>query len=160
MVTATQQRTDTRSWRSVLTDAVWAAAISGILSGIPSTSWVFLTGGDLLEAGRAAGNLLLPATSTAAALLGAGAVAHAAVTAFWSVALSAALPVRHTVAWGALASLGIAALDLGLIGKFFPLIKALAIGPQIADHLAFGVVAAAVIVWRRRRRAIGETVVA
>ena len=156
MVTVTQQRsTDSArfAWRSVLSDAAWAAGISGILSGIPSTAWVMVTGGDLLEAGRAAGNLHLPATASAGALLAAGGLAHAVVTAFWSVALSAGLPKRRTVLWGAAFSLGIAALDLGVIGQFFPLIKALAVGPQIADHLAFGVVAAAVIAWRRKRRA-------
>ena len=152
MLTSAEERPRSHAWRSILADAVWAAAIAGVLSGIPSTTWVFVTGGDLLEAGRAAGNLLLPATASAGALLAMVGVAHAGVTAFWSVVLSAALPRRHTLLWGAVFSLGIAALDLGVIGQFFPLIKALAVGPQIADHLAFGLVAAAVIAWRRRRR--------
>ncbi len=153
MTTSVEDRPATFAWRGVLSDAVWAAAIAGVLSGIPSTTWVFATGGDLLEAGRAAGNLLLPATSGAGALLAMGGLAHAVVTAFWSIVLSAALPKRQILLWGAVFALGIAALDLGVIGQFFPLIKELAVGPQIADHLAFGIVAAGVIAWRRRRRA-------
>jgi hypothetical protein len=44
----------------------------------------------------------------------------------------------------------IAALDLGLlahgpIGRRWPLIRALPVGPQVADHLAFGAIAGAVL---------------
>jgi branched-subunit amino acid ABC-type transport system permease component len=53
---------------------------------------------------------------------------------------------------GALAGAAIAALDLGLIGRYFPLIDALAFLPQLADHVAFGAVAGLVIARRRGLR--------
>jgi hypothetical protein len=43
---------------------------------------------------------------------------------------------------GALAGLAIAALDLGVAGRRFPRIPALPVLPQLADHAAFGAVAA------------------
>jgi hypothetical protein len=42
---------------------------------------------------------------------------------------------------GALAGLGIAGLDLGLLGRRFPHVRALPLAPQLADHLAFGAIA-------------------
>ncbi|NUT55427.1 MAG: hypothetical protein HOQ03_05530, partial [Thermoleophilia bacterium] len=42
---------------------------------------------------------------------------------------------------GALAGLGIAALDLGLVGRRFARVRALPLGPQVADHVAFGAIA-------------------
>jgi hypothetical protein len=71
----------------------------------------------------------------------------------WTTVLAAALPRRRTVLWGAAAGVAIAALDLGPLARPFPRIRALARGPQIADHVAFGAVAAAII---RRSRATAE----
>jgi hypothetical protein len=47
------------------------------------------------------------------------------------------------------AGLGIAALDLGVIGRRIPAIRALPQGRQWADHVAFGLTVG--IVLRRRR---------
>ena len=63
---------------------------------------------------------------------------HGVLTLGWTAVLTAALPRRHAVAWGAAAGLGIAALDLGLIRRRYPAIAALPIGAQVADHVAFG----------------------
>jgi hypothetical protein len=51
------------------------------------------------------------------------------------------------------AGAAIAALDLGLLahgalGRRWPLIRALPIGPHVADHLAFGAVAGVVLARR------------
>jgi hypothetical protein len=46
---------------------------------------------------------------------------------------------------GLVAGAAIAALDLGVVGRRFPDIDALDAGPQVLDHLAFGVVAAVVL---------------
>jgi hypothetical protein len=54
--------------------------------------------------------------------------------------------------WGALAGLGIAALDLGLIGRRFPRVRALPQLPQVADHVAYGATVGAVLALRRARR--------
>jgi len=65
------------------------------------------------------------------------------------------LPDRRTVALGAAAGLAIAALDLGVIGRRFPRIRALSQAPQVADHLAFGALVGAVVS-RRRRAGSGQ----
>jgi hypothetical protein len=62
------------------------------------------------------------------------------------------LPNRHTAAAGVAAGLAIAALDLGVIGRRFPRIRALPLAPQIGDHLAYGAVAGTVIAKQRRSR--------
>jgi len=100
---------------------------------------------------------LLGSTRAAGTLLGRpslirGVAAHAAITAGWSLLLSAVLPRRRTLAAGVAAGGGIAVLDLVVIGRRIPAIAALDRGPQLLDHLAFGAVAAAVIGRRRRRR--------
>ena len=54
----------------------------------------------------------------------------------------AALPAHRRVAWGAVAGLAIAALDLGLAHRSraprFAPVSDLPLWPQVADHVAFG----------------------
>jgi hypothetical protein len=138
--------------RKAITDGLFAGAVAAVLSGLPSTLWALMTGADWLAAARAAGNLLLSPTASGTALLIAGAFAHVAISLGWGSVLGCVLPPRHTVLWGALAGVAIAALDLGLIGRYFPMIAALDFWPQLADHIAFGLVAAAVIARRRSVR--------
>ena len=133
-------------------DGLVGGAVAAVLSGLPSTLWALATGADWLESARAAGNLLLPATASPGALLFAGACAHVTISLGWGIVLGFLLPLRHTILSGALAGVAIAALDLGLIGRFFPLIAALEFWPQLADHIAFGTVAALVISRRRALR--------
>jgi len=131
-----------------------AGAVAGVLSGLPSTVHAFATGRDPLAAARAAGNLLLPADARPGALLAAGAIAHAGMSLGWGTVL--AMAVRRAplapVAAGALAGAAIAAVDLGLAhgppGRRWPLIRALPVVPQVADHIAFGAVAGAVLARR------------
>jgi hypothetical protein len=117
-----------------------AIAFAAIGSGLPSTVSTIARGGELLESTRAAGTLLVGESAAAPTRLVAGGIAHTAISAFWGVVVWRALPDRHTVAWGGAAGLGIAALDLGLLARRFPAIRRLPRGPQVADHLAFGVV--------------------
>ena len=77
---------------------------------------------------------------------------HAALSVGWAEVLAAVLPRRRTAVWGALAGLGIAALDLGLIGRRFPRVRALPQLPQVADHVAYGATVGAVLALRRARR--------
>jgi hypothetical protein len=65
--------------------------------------------------------------------------------------MTATLPRRRLLGWATLAGLGIAALDLGVIGRHLPRIRALPQPPQIADHLAYGVTVGVVLDLRRRR---------
>jgi hypothetical protein len=75
---------------------------------------------------------------------------HIALSLGWAVLLAAVLPRRRTVAWATLAGLAISALDLGVVGRRYPRIRALAQVPQVLDHVAYGAVVGAVL--RRRRR--------
>lgn len=140
--------------RGVLRDGLMAGAVAGILSGAPSTAWAIVAGQDPLAATRAAGSLLLPDESRRGRLLIAAVVVHTGLSLGWAVALAATLPRRHTTAAGAVAGLAIAALDLGLIGRRLPRISALPVLPQVADHVAFGLVVGAVLTRTRSRTAL------
>ena len=131
-----------------IVETLRAAAIGGTLSGAPSTVHAVLTGGDPLAATRAAGNIVVPADAATGRLLAAGTAVHSVISVFWASVLVQVLPRRRPVLWGAVAGLGIAALDLGLLGRRFPLIRALPVGPQWADHVAFGALVGAVVAAR------------
>ena len=120
----------------LLRAAAWAAA----LSGIPSTAHALATGRDPLEAAYAAGTIVLRGEAEPARLLAAGVTVHLAISLGWTVALDRA-GVR-SARRGALAGLAIAALDLGLVGSRMPRVAALPLLPQLADHAAFGAIAA------------------
>jgi hypothetical protein len=120
-------------------DLLYAWLLATLLSGIPSTLYALLTGGDAMEATRAAGAMLLPAETRLPVLLAAAAIAHSSVSFFWATVLWLTLPDRHTTLWAMLASVAIALLDLRLIAPaFFPEVAALAFWPQLADHLMWG----------------------
>ena len=119
--------------------AAWAAA----LSGIPSTVHAVATGRDPLEAALASGSVLLRGETSRAKLLAAAVPVHLGVSLAWTLALDRA-GVR-TAKGGALAGLAIAALDLDVLGRRFPRIRALPLVPQLADHAAFGAIAARIL---------------
>jgi hypothetical protein len=77
---------------------------------------------------------------------------HLSLSFGWALVLAVILPRRRTVAWGALAGLGIASLDLGIIGRRFPRVRSLPAGPQIADHLLYGATVGMVLDRRRTAR--------
>lgn len=58
------------------------------------------------------------------------------------------------VLWGAAAGLGISWLDLVVIGRRFPRVRELPFRPQLAHHVAFGVVVASML---RGRDSDGNT---
>ncbi|MDP8992745.1 MAG: hypothetical protein M3N31_06820 [Actinomycetota bacterium] len=122
-----------------------AGAVAAVVSGAPSTAVALYAGRDPLEPIRAAGSMVGSPT------LMAGAAVHLAISLGWGVVLAAVLPRRSTVLWGAAAGAAIAALDLGLLGRRFARIRALAVRPQVADHVAFGAVAGAVLSASRSR---------
>lgn len=133
-----------------LRDSLVAGSCAAVLSGIPSTGHAWLTGGDLMEATRAAGAMLIPPESSDASLFCAAALVHATVSLFWTMVLSWVLPHQRTTLWALAALAAIAVLDLRIIGRLFPEIYALPFWPQFADHLAFGAVLGAVLEWRHR----------
>ena len=119
----------------VLRAAAWAA----VLSGIPSTVHALATGRDPLEATRAAGTIVLPQEASPERLLAAAVPVHLAISLTWTVVLDRA-GVRGALR-GGIAGLAIAALDLGVASRRVPRIRQLPLGPQLADHAAFGAIA-------------------
>ena len=105
----------------------------------------------MLEGARAAGALLLPGERRTLPLLAAAVPVHLALSLGWAGVLRSVLPPRREPLYGAAAGLAIAALDLGLIGRRIPAIRALDQPPQWLDHLAFGVAAGLVLQARRRQ---------
>lgn len=126
---------------------VKAGLVAAILSGAPSTLHALATKTDVLAATRAAGSLLGRPTITR------GALAHVAISAGWTAVLTA---VHHrrplTAGTGALAGLAIAALDLEVVGRRYPAIRALPRWPQWADHIAFGALVGGLLAWERSAR--------
>ena len=120
-----------------------AGLVAAVLSGAPSTVHALATGRDPLEAALAAGSILLPRERRRLALLAAAVPVHLCLSLGWAVVLDRA--GMRGARRGALAGLGIAALDLGLLSRAFPRIRALPIGPQVADHTAYGAIVGALI---------------
>jgi hypothetical protein len=126
--------------------------VAAVLSGVPSTLHALATGRDPLEATLAAGAIAFPRAERASRLLVAAVPVHATVSLGWALVLARALPQRRTVLAGAVAGLAIAAVDLGTVGRAVPRVRALPLGPQLADHVAYGAVVGWVLARRRRRR--------
>ncbi len=139
--------------RELVEEAVVAGAVASVLSGVPSTLHALMSGESPLEASLAAGTLLLPREQRASRLLPAAMVAHGALSLGWALVLAASVPRRREVPWSVAGGLAIAALDLGVVGRRFPRIRALALVPQVLDHVAFGATVGVVLSRRRARRA-------
>ena len=135
---------------AMIEDGLAAGAVAALLSGAPSTLHALATRTSPLEATLAAGTLLAPRSSRPAVLLLAAVPVHLALSFGWALLLAAVLPRRRTIAWATLAGLGIAALDLGVVGRRFPRISALALAPQVLDHVAYGATVGVVLSRRRR----------
>lgn len=142
----------TRRGRRTFPDAFVAGAVAAVVSGVPSSAWALATGRSLTEGALAAGSLLLPREQRPAVLVAAAVPVHLTLSIGWALVMTAILPRRRPVAWATLAGLGIAALDLGVIGRRLPRIRALPQPPQVADHLAYGAAVGVVLELRRRRR--------
>jgi hypothetical protein len=119
-------------------EIVFAGLAGAAASGIPSTTWTLLRGGDVLEGARAAGTLLAPRARSTPALLAAAVPAHLGLSLGWAAVLAAVLPRGREPLVGPVAGLAIAALDLAVIGRRLPAIRALPQPPQWADHVAYG----------------------
>jgi hypothetical protein len=127
-----------------------AGAVAAAVSGVPSTAWALLHGDDPLEATLAAGWLLMPRESRRGRLLGAAVPVHLALSLGWAMVLAPLLPHRREVATGAAGGLAIAAVDLAIVGRLSPRVRALPLLPQLADHLAYGATVGYVLARLRR----------
>jgi hypothetical protein len=134
---------------STARDGIAAGSIAAVLSGLPSTVHAVATGRDPLEATLAAGSLLLPGETRRGRLFLAAVPVHVAVSLGWGIVLARVLPRRPGPLAGIASGLAIAALDLGVIGRRFPRVRALPLAPQLADHVVYGATVAAVLARRR-----------
>ena len=120
---------------------VVAAGLAGaVLSGAPSTAVALWRGEDVLDGARAAGRIVLPRETRTPVLLAAAVPVHLGLSLGWAAVLDAldAGPVS-----GVAAAMAIAALDLVVIGRRIPAIRALPQPRQWADHAAYGLVVGA-----------------
>ena len=122
-------------------------AVAAVFSAMPSTliavrrrRSLTLAAGDLLSATRAAGTLVPPGRPGVVR----GVLAHLGVSVACGELLARKLPERHSLIWGAGAGLGIGILNLVVLGRCFPQISELPLGPQLADNVAFGAIFALV----------------
>jgi hypothetical protein len=129
-----------------------AGLVGAAVSGIPSTVLTLARGGDVLDGARAAGSLLMPREHRTAALLLAAVPVHLALSLGWALVLQVLLPRGREPLHGTLAGLAIAALDLGIIGRRIPSIRALEQPPQWLDHAAYGLAVGITLRVRRARR--------
>ena len=125
-----------------------ATAVAATLSGAPSTFHALWRHRDLRavlvsvgEATRAVGTLLPPRRRG----LIRGTIAHIGISAICGQALARTLPEHNSVGWGAVAGLATGVINVGVIGRRFPEIRALPFLPQLADNVAFGAVFALVV---------------
>ncbi len=139
---------------NAIADGVVAGALAAVGSGAPSTLHALLVRASPLEATLAAGTLLLRHETRPLPLVLAAIPAHLGISLSWGVVMALTLPRRWTVAAGGLTGLAIAALDLGVFAAHFPRIRALPLWPQVADHLAYGLIVGVAVA--RRRAARGE----
>jgi hypothetical protein len=130
-------------------DVIAAGLTGAATAAIPSTTYSILNGDDVLEGGRAAGAILLPHETRTPTLLAAGTLVHLALSLGWAAIVAAVIPRRHEPITGLAAGIAIAALDLGLIGRRIPAIRALPQGRQWADHAAYGLTVGLVLRARR-----------
>jgi hypothetical protein len=136
-------------------DAVAAGLAGAVLAGIPSTAVALARRDDVLDGARAAGAIVLPRERRTPVLLAAAVPVHLALSLGWACGLERALPRGNEPAAGAVAGLGIAALDLLLIGRRIPAIRALPQGRQWADHVAYGLAVGVALKLRRRAASTG-----
>ena len=137
-------------------DALAAGLVAATVSGVPSTAWALWRGEGVLEGGRAAGTILLGDRAPGPALHAAAVPLHLALSLGWAAVLTAAVPRGREISGGVAGGLAIAALDLGVVARRLPRIRALPQGRQWADHAAYGL--AVGLVLRARRAAAVEVV--
>ncbi len=130
----------------------WLTATT--LSGLPSTLHALVTGGDVTEATRAAGAMLVSRDSSLPQLVAAAAIVHSTISLFWVALLTLVLPRRRTLRWALIASALIAVVDLRIIAPtMFHDVARLPYWPQFADHLMWGACVGVTLAWRWSRRA-------
>jgi hypothetical protein len=135
--------------------AVVAGTVAAAFGGLPSTVHALATGGDLLQSTRAAATLVPGRRDRSDVTT--GVAAHLFVSAGWTTVLTAVdRRYRLGLLGGVAAGLLIAALDLEIIGRTRPAIRALPRLPQWLDHVAFGAIVGVLLGGPERRRRKGR----
>lgn len=137
------QSVPARGRRRVLEGAI----VAGVLSGAPSICHAALT-----ESPSAAIRYAVDVTRTVGTMIPPrrpglirGSVVHGVISLGAAEILARTLPGRHSVLWGAVGGLLIGVVNLGVIApRAFAPLTSYALGPQIADNVAFGAVFAAI----------------
>jgi hypothetical protein len=140
-----------RPRRPAADEAVAAGLAAAVVSAIPSTGWTLVRGDDLLASARAAGTIALGEDAPGALLLAAAVPVHLALSLGWAAVLAAVVPRGREVPGCVAGGLAIATLDLLVIGRRLPAIRALPQASQWADHVAYGLAVGAVLRTRRRQ---------
>ncbi len=131
-----------------------ATVLAAALSGAPSTLHALIKCRSLraavfyvYDATRAAGTLVPPGRPG----FGRGMAVHIAISMLCGEGLARTLPGDHPAEWGAAAGLVIGVVNVGVIGRSFPAIRALPLVPQLADNVMFGTVFAVTLARRDRQ---------
>ncbi len=149
--------TTTLSARRVPTwarEGLVAGMVGALVGGVPSTLHALTTGRDPLEASLAAGSILLPHEQRRGRLLPGAVLAHGTISLAWGLVLSRVLSRRRPLLAGSAAGLAIAGLDLGILGRRIPRVRRLPLGPQLADHAAYGAAVGVTLAAIRRRHGL------
>ena len=118
---------------------VLVCAVAASCGGLPSTVHALATGGDPLQATRAAATVV-PGRRDRPGVT-AGIAVHMLISAGWTTVLTAVDRRRRLGLLGGIAAgLLIATLDLEIIGRTRPAIRSLPRLPQWLDHIAFGAI--------------------
>ncbi len=142
---------------ATLRDGLLAGAVASVLAGVPSTVHALATDHPLLENAAAAGSILLPGERRTAVLVAAAVPVHLALSFGWAQVIAAVVPRRAPVVGAIGCGIAIAALDLGVVGRHLPRIRALPQAPQWLDHVAYGASVGLVLRARRRSRPPART---
>ena len=134
-------------------DALLAGAAASVLAGVPSTLHALAARQSIVDNAAAAGSILLPGERRSAVLVVAAVPVHLALSFGWAQVIAAVVPRSWPVAGAIGCGLGIAALDLGVIGRHIPRIRELPQLPQWLDHVAYGATVGLVLRIRWRSRA-------
>src|SRR5581483_4011395 len=118
------------------------ALVASVLSGGPSMMHALWTSRSparviryALDATRAIGTLVPPGRPG----LVTGVAVHGVISLAAGEALGVVVPEHRSVVWAGLVGLVMGAVNVGIIGRRYPAIRSLPLGPQLADNMAFGV---------------------
>jgi hypothetical protein len=132
-----------------------ATLVAATFSGMPSTAYALIkqrslrsAAGYVYDATRAVGTLVPPGRPG----FGRGVVVHLAISGLCGEMLARTLPHDHPVEWGAAAGLVIGVVNVAVIGRSFPAIRALPLAPQLADNVMFAMLFAAALHRQDRQR--------